>query len=232
MNTGKRADTRAGLTLLEVVVVVLVVAAIAGLLLPALARQREETRKIRCRNNLNQLSKGMATYITELGERVPYPCPLGRGEKPDTYNGAEWLASLYWTGVVPDPDVFLCPSSMDMNADGKDIGCKKANDCGGRFSSQTVSYAGPWWKSVNTQSGGALPAYFPDPLPAANEPMACDDTQGGINHGGANGGMNILFFDSHVEFRTTAGVDVTSEHGSVGQGFPNPPMTLLWRLRN
>jgi hypothetical protein len=30
----------------------------------------------------------------------------------------------------------------------------------------------------------------------------------------------------------TPQLDVTSDHGSVGQGFPNPPKTLLWRLKN
>ncbi len=85
-----------------------------------------------------------------------------------------------------------------------------------------------WWKSVTTVNGGAIRDDFPP-----NEAMSCDDTQGGINHGEAtNGGMSILFFDSHVEFKTAAEVDITSEHGSVGQGFPNPPKTLLWRLRN
>jgi len=229
MNTSKRTDARAGLTLLEVVVVVLVVALIAGILLPALAHQREEGRRMRCRLNLNLLSKQMSSYLGELGNGVWYPCALRRGQQAGTYNGAEWLAALYWTGVVPDPGWFLCPSSGDTNTKGKDIGSRKPNDCGGTFGSQTISYAGLWWKSMDTATGGAPNR---DQL-LAQDPVACDDTQGGINHGSAsNGGMNILFFDGHVEFRTAAEVDVTSEHGSVGQGFPNPPKTLLWRLKN
>jgi len=219
---------RQGMTLLELLIVVFVVAIVAGLLIPALARKREEDRRIRCRNNLNQLAKGMASYIDDRGDNRFYPVPLGRGCAPGTYNGAEWLASLYWTGVVPDPGVFLCPSTTDTNADGKDIGCKRANDCGGSFGSQTVSYAGMWWKSVTTANGGGIRDDFPP-----YEPMACDDTQGGINHGdAANGGMNVLFFDSHVEFLTTPRVDVTSQTGSVGARFPNPLKSLLWRLKN
>jgi hypothetical protein len=49
-----------------------------------------------------------------------------------------------------------------------------------------------------------------------SEPMACDDTEGTVNHGSAgNGGMAVLFFDSHAEFWRDTKVDL--EHG-VGTG--------------
>ncbi len=50
----------------------------------------------------------------------------------------------------------------------------------------------------------------------SSAPMACDDTQEPINHGEKdNGGMNVLFFDSHVEWWTHERVDL--ERG-VGTG--------------
>ena len=102
---------RRGFTLFDVmfllIIVIFVLAILAGMLLPALARAREQARRIRCRNNLNHLAKGMATYLNEHGDNRVFPCPLGRGRKPKNYNGAEWLASLYWAGTVPDPGVFV-----------------------------------------------------------------------------------------------------------------------------
>jgi len=214
------AKSRSGVGLLEILAAVTALAILVGLYVMMQAQARREARAIRCRGNLNQLCKGMATYLNEHGGNAWYPCPLERGATPGTYNGAEWLAALYWTGVVPDPGVFLCPSSPDTNENGKDIGSHKANDCGGTFGSQTTSYAAMWWKSVNTVTGGAIRDDFPP-----NEPMASDDTQGGVNHGSArNGGMSVLFFDSHVELKTNAEVDLV--HG-VGL---RPG--LLWRLRN
>ncbi len=58
---------------------------------------------------------------------------------------------------------------------------------------------------------------FPVPIARCSEtPTACDDTEAPINHGGArNGGMNVLFFDSHVEWWTHERVDL--ERG-VGMG--------------
>jgi len=206
MDACSRARRGAGVTLLETVIVVVVLALLAGMLLPALSRAREEVRIPRCRMALNRLAKGMATYLNEHGDNRWFPCPLGRTRRPDTYNGAEWLASLYWSGVVPDPGAFICPSSSDTNRDGLDLG---SHTQAATFGSQTVSYAGMHYGS-NPEKPGAIRDDYPP-----NKPMASDDTQGDINHGTASsGGMFILFFDSHVEFRTNTELDV--EH-AVGQ---------------
>ncbi|NQT54554.1 type II secretion system protein [bacterium] len=208
---------RQGFTLIELLVVIAIIAILAGMLLPALARAREEARRIRCRNNLNQLAKGMATYLNEHGDNRFYPCPLGRAsDSTNGYNGADWLASLYWTGTVPDPGVFICPSSPDSNDNGVHMGATMA---AASFGSQTVSYAAMHWKSV-TSGGGAIRDDFPP-----NEVMGCDDTEGNINHGEAtNGGMAILFFDSHVEFKTNTELDLVAGVGLTGG--------ILERLRN
>ena len=178
--------------------------------------------------NLNQLTKGMATYLTEHGDNRFYPCPLGRGHDPRGYNGAEWLASLYWTGIAPDPGLFLCPSTDDTNDRGRDIGTEKI---AAGFGSQTVSYAAMHYRSTTDADGSdtrgeAIRDDFPP-----NAPMASDDTQGSINHGVEDmEGMCVLFFDSHVEFKSADDIDIERAVGDRGRrGDPRP---LLWQLRN
>ena len=164
---------------------------------------------------------GMATYLTEFGDNRAYLCPLGLGRNPGTYNGAEWLASLYWAGTVPDPWVFLCPSSGDDKHEGRDIGTSRASPA---FGSQTVSYAAMHYRSMTDNVGSQVAgAIFDDFAPSL--PMASDDTQGTINHGAADtGGMCILFFDSHVDRRSSAEIDIEHAVGQKGG--------LLWQLRN
>ncbi|MFC1806358.1 H-X9-DG-CTERM domain-containing protein [Planctomycetota bacterium] len=215
-----------GVALLGVVLLLLI-----GMLLGP-DRVSERRRRRRCAQQLKELAQGLAVYVDAFGRGNWYPCPVGRGAKLADYNGAEWLASLYWTGVVSDPEVYICPSSPDTNGDGRDLGRHRATTA---FGSQTVSYAGMHYRSLS-DSGAAIPASFP-PSPAAT-PMACDDTQGAINHGERNnGGMNVLFFDGHIEFKRTTGftdgqpdpdtfpgIDLERGVGQTGG--------LLWRLRN
>jgi len=225
---------RQGFTLIELLVVIAIIAILAGMLLPALARAREEARRIRCRNNLNQLAKGMATYLNEHGDNRFYPWPAGREgcgdeDNPD-FGGAEWLATLYWTRVLPDPGVYICPSSPDSNENGQnlgDYGCRNEEgdfEAGSdnKLKEEAVSYAGMGAESVAAYERTKLNRDPPSDYVAIrddfppNEPMACDDTEGSINHGERqNGGMAVLFFDSHVEFWTHTKIDL--EEG-VGQG--------------
>jgi hypothetical protein len=195
MHETSQTSIRGRVTVTELVVVVIVLAVLASMLVPALRRSREEARRIRCPHHLIELAKGMAMYLEAYGDKRWYPCPLGRGQTPGNYNGAEWLASLYWTRVVPDPSVFICPASPDDNDDGHQLGCDRAIP--GLFGSQTVGYAGMHYYSMRDDAGNPVPGAIPADYPP-NLPMACDDSQGESNHGS---GFHIVFFDLHTEGR-------------------------------
>ena len=213
----------------------LVVGLGAALLHAGPDKAREAARRIRCRNNLNMLAKGMATYLNEFGDNRFYPWPSGRAgcggerEKAD-FGGAEWLASLRWTGIIRSdhPEVFLCPSSGDENKKGEELGadgCPQGKDApkDGKLGPRAVSYAAFGADSVFVYVKEKMKREVKDRKNAIrddfppNEPMASDDTEEPINHGEEDAkGMSVLFFDSHVEFWTAAKVDLESGVGEKG----------------
>jgi len=223
---GRSAGASALIPIACVAATFLVVAVLGAALLHAGPENaRAEARRIRCRNNLNQLAKGMATYLNELGDNRFYPWPSGRAgcggarEKAD-FGGAEWLASLYWTKILPDSPIFLCPSSGDTNSKGAELGshgCPQGKDApkDGKLGTRAVSYAAfgadslaVYIKAKMEKEPKERKIAIRDDFPP-NEPQASDDTEGPINHNEEDvKGMCVLFFDSHVEFWTPDKVDL------------------------
>jgi len=62
---------RKAFTLIELLVVMVIIALLVGLLLPALARAKEEARKTQCRSNLRQIGLGIAMYANDNGGWSP-----------------------------------------------------------------------------------------------------------------------------------------------------------------
>src|SRR5437879_434417 len=116
-------------TLLELLVVISIIAILVGLLLPALAKAKDQARKAHCLSNLRQVYLGFMHYCDDNRDRLP---PLGPdpwfsfqygGGDPDTnsHDSAGLLPATkrpLWS-YTRSKDVFRCPADRGARPDGQ-----------------------------------------------------------------------------------------------------------------
>lgn len=95
-------------TLVELLVVISIIAMLAGLLAPSLRQMKERARSIECVNNLRQLGQAVHIYAGDNGQRLPVVEPLPTSPvHPDA--PLPRLHDLLLKYVQGNEAVFRCP---------------------------------------------------------------------------------------------------------------------------
>ena len=108
----RRRGRWAGFTLVELLVVIGIIALLIAVLMPALTKAREQSRRVNCQANLRTCGQMLIMYANENQGQM---FPLGPGGR---HLGSGVPREQRWPTVVfkpPkwNPPVLLCPSDMD-----------------------------------------------------------------------------------------------------------------------
>jgi len=104
-------------TLVELLIVIAIIALLAGILLPSLLKVRSMTRRVMCAHNLKQIDLAVGIYLNIYDDT--YPCaddPVSTSPFYTLWMGRGWrkLVEPYLGGKVDkdNPSVLWCPADL------------------------------------------------------------------------------------------------------------------------
>lgn len=158
MKSISRRFNQSAFTLVALLVIVAVLALLAAMLLPALAKAKTKSTSINCVNNLKQCGLAFRIWEGDNGDKLPMDVPLAKGGTKEFDTGADTFRHFQvMSNELSTPKILICPADTRSVADNF-----------ARLKNQNVSYF------VGLEANDANPQRFLDGdrnLTGASEPQ-------------------------------------------------------------
>ncbi len=199
-----------GFTLVELLIVIWIIAVLAGLLLPVFMSARERARQLVCASNLRQLGVAVDLYAQDYDSKFPYGVDYD-DKYTNTWQSAD--GGKFWPQITTFPllpvvlhpyvsttELWRCPSDAGLDVgDEAAFGLKPASSC---FKSYGMSYFYNTTLALDQLSIGSLTSSDPSSQAQQGDSsvrLLSDPV--GYWHGGSSyysERYNYLMVDGHV----------------------------------
>jgi len=176
----KRTGGEAGFTLVEILVVITIIAALIGIVAAIIPQAQQASRKVQCANNLHNIG----------GMLVQRQTGKGLGSR----GGAALLLQVYKLGMIRkgDEKVFICPGdkiARGQDPENPDFVKRYDNIDLDNIDPLIISYAGRNRKNYPIKADSR-----------EKQAWACDCQGDDGRSGHHQGGLNVLYDDGSVVF--------------------------------
>jgi prepilin-type N-terminal cleavage/methylation domain-containing protein len=98
---------QAAFTLIELLVVIAIIAILASLLLPALARAKDQGKAAACINNHKQVGLGIRLWSSDYGDQYPWNVTVANGGAKGSFDWTDNLRAC--SNQIVNTKILICP---------------------------------------------------------------------------------------------------------------------------